>query len=604
MHRARRSRLGLLLVLGYLLTGGGRPSLAAAACGDLNCDGQLTIADAVRLQRAIFVPNPADCCGLGSASCGDVNPTIPGLGVDDVVVLQAFLNNKPTLFPLCAGEGPTPCSANAGSGPGGESWTTRATRSGTIMANEHWIAGCRVDIDGLVFVASGVTITIDPGALVVGKNPPTSGNGGLTGVSALVFLRGSKINAVGTPGSPILMTSSSHVDSNNGGIGDWGGLTINGAAPVNCPGGCVDHIGDPSDPMGHPFGGTQAGDSSGQVEYLRVEFAGRELTPDNALNVITLNGVGSGTIWDHTQANVGFADCHAWFGGTVSAKFLVSSACGNALMDTQLGATGKFQHYLGVFYNPISGLANGANEGFEWDNNASGFNLHPRNAPRICNATMIGTAFQTNVIGVTKEHGTNLEKGTAGIISDAIIEGFRNAGLGVADNATAVEACTEGLSPVCVGSKCSVGAREGQACQTDADCPPGLVVEHTLLFDNGNDSGGPLQVTGNWTSPCTPAGWYADLTAVDPANPGTNGTNPLTPIVYGTGVPTAQTDLNQFIPQGGSPGVATEPKVNSLSMDCKTLDPFFDTTNYVGAFRPGDIAGNWLTAPWISFRLH
>src|SRR5262249_58095097 len=98
----------------------------------------------------------------------------------DSVVLQASLNNKPTLFSLCTGEGTTPCTANAGNGPGGESWTTRATKTGTIGANEHWIAGCRVDIDGLVFVASGVTITIDPGALVVGKNPPTTRNGGPT----------------------------------------------------------------------------------------------------------------------------------------------------------------------------------------------------------------------------------------------------------------------------------------------------------------------------------------------------------------------------------------------------------------------------------------
>ncbi len=67
--------------------------------------------------------------------------------------------------------------------------------------------------------------------------------------------------------------------------------------------------------------------------------------------------------------------------------------------------------------------------------------------------------------------------------------------------------------------------------------------------------------------------------------------------------PTAQTDLNQFIPAGAG-GVATEPLVNSLAMDCKTIDPFFDTTTYAGAFRPGDTAGNWLTAPWISFRVN
>jgi len=545
----------------------------AAVCGDLNGDGNRTIADAVRLQRAIFTPNAADCGGAGSASCGDVNPSSPGLGVDDAVVLEASLNNKPTLFSLCTGVGATPCTANAGTGLGGESWTTRTTRSGTIGANEHWIAGCRVDIDGLVFVSAGVTITIDPGALVVGKNPPTPGTGGPKNVSALIFLRGSKINALGTPGSPIVMSSQNHVDNNSGGIGDWGGLTVNGAAPVNCPSGeCL-----AEGLVGVPFGGTNPGDSSGQVEYLRVEFSGKELTPDNELNIITLNGVGSGTIWDHTQANVGFDDCHEWFGGTVNGKFLVSSGCGDDLHDTQLGTTGKFQFYLGVYYNPI--MQNAGNHGFEWDDNENGFDLLPRNAPKVCNVTMVGTQLQTNTIGENQERGSNLRRGTSGIIANAIIEHFRNSGLLVTDNATAVQACPGG--------------------------PNGLVVRNSLLFDNGNDSGGPVQISGNWTSPCTPAAWYATLPNVDPTNPATNGTDPQTPIVYGRGLPTSQTDLNQFIPAGAG-GVATEPKVNSLATDCKSIDGFFETTSplYVGAFRPGDTAGNWLTSPWISFHLN
>src|SRR5262249_34133004 len=107
---------------------------SAAICGDLNGDGNRTIADAVRLQKAIFTPSAADCGGAGSASCGDVNPASPGLGVDDSVVLQASLNNKPTLFALCTGTGVKPCTANAGNGPGGESWTKRTTIAGNVTA--------------------------------------------------------------------------------------------------------------------------------------------------------------------------------------------------------------------------------------------------------------------------------------------------------------------------------------------------------------------------------------------------------------------------------------------------------------------------------------
>jgi hypothetical protein len=560
-----------------------RPA-GAAICGDLNGDGLITIADAVRLQKAVIVQSPADCGGMGSAQCGNVNvPDGVVCGIPDVVTLINFLGHKSTNYPLCQGVGPDPCSANpsVGSGPGGEAWTSRITRTGNLTTSEVWKAGCRIDIDGLTFVQPGVVITIQPGALIVGKNPPTQ-NGGPTAVSALVFLRDSKIVANGTALNPILMTSSSHVDANNGQVvptGDWGGLTINGRAPVNCSGGeCL-----AEGLQGVPFGGTNPNDNSGAVEYVRVEFSGRELSPDNELNVITLNGVGRGTVYDHVQANNGFDDCHEWFGGNVDGKFLVSSGCGDDLFDTQLGTTSRVQHYLGIYYEPY--MQNAGNHGFEWDDNENGFDLLPRNAPLTCNITLIGSNYQPSVgLGQT-ERATNLRRGTAGVIANTIWEHFRSAGILVTDNATAAQAC-DNATTLHAG---------------------GLLVEHSLLFDNGFDAtGGPHlgQVTGNWTTPCTAAQWYAMLPSIDPTDPTQVGHDPHIPVIYGTAAGTAQTDLNQFIPAGSSPGVATEPLVNSLAMNCKNIDPFFDTTDYVGAFRPGDPASNWLTTPWISFRLH
>src|SRR4029077_17233601 len=105
--------------------------------------------------------------------------------------------------------------------------------------------------------------------------------------------------------------------------------------------------------------------------------------------------------------------------------------------------------------------------------------------------------------------------------------------------------------------------------------------------------------------PCTPNQWYALLPSVDPTSPTSNGSDPHVPVVYGQGLPTSHTDLHQSLPAGPSPGVATEPKVNSLAMDCKSIDPtFFETGNYIGAFKPGDPGSNWLSTPWVSFRLH
>src|SRR5262249_23752342 len=144
--------------------------------------------------------------------------------------------------------------------------------------------------------------------------------------------------------------SGNHLDTAAGGNpGDWGGLTINGNAPVNCPGGqCL-----AEGLVGVPFGGPDPNDSSGIVSYVRIEFAGKLVDPGgNTLRNITLNGVGRGTIYDHVQANVGFDDCQAWYGGTADGKYLVSSGCGDDLFDTQFGTTGRFQYLLGVYYEP------------------------------------------------------------------------------------------------------------------------------------------------------------------------------------------------------------------------------------------------------------
>jgi hypothetical protein len=580
---------GLLGVAGALVLAGPVRNAGAAACGDLNGDNKLTIADAVRLQKAVFVPSAADCGGLGSAQCGDVSVPDPGIGPADVVALQNFLAGRPNLYPLCGGVGPSICLANAGSGPGGESWTKRASVTGTIGSSQRWEAGCRIDVDGLTFVSPGVTITIEPGALVVGKNPPSQ-NGGPTNVSALIFLRGAKINASGTPANPILMTSSNHVDANNGKVkprGDWGGLVLNGSAPVNCPGGeCL-----AEGLVGVPFGGTNGNDSSGVLEYVRVEFSGAELSPDNELNVITMNGIGSGTIIDHVQANNGFDDCMEWFGGNVNAKFLVAAGCGDDMFDTQLGTQLNAQYALGVFYQP--NLQNAGNNGFEWDNNENGFSLLPNNDVRFCNTTLVGTALQPSVGLGTTEFAMLLRRGTAGNIANTIAEHFRITGISLRDPETASHACANGT--------------------TLNNTAPILRVQHSLLFDNGFVGDGATPGTGEiagsglGAANCNQTQFYSLMVGqgLDPSNPNSapGEHNPLIPVIYGTGVAGAQTDLNQFIPAGGSPGVATETRVNSLAMDCKTINPFFDTTGYLGAFRPGDPASNWLSTPWINFRL-
>jgi hypothetical protein len=93
------------------------------------------------------------------------------------------------------------------------------------------------------------------------------------------------------------------------------------------------------------------------------------------------------------------------------------------------------------------------------------------------------------------------------------------------------------------------------------------------------------------TSAVVPSGINA---TGSPADPG-EGPDPGIHVKYGLALPDAQTDLSQFIPDD------SQPLVTSLATDCHTIDPYFDTTTYVGAFDPTQAA--WLMSPWISFEL-
>src|SRR5262249_35658986 len=124
-----------------------------------------------------------------------------------------------------------------------------------------------------------------------------------------------RINAIGTPAAPIVFTSDQPEGGRN--VGDWGGIVLNGRAPTNClaDGSCL-----AEGLTGVVFGGPEANDTNGALSYVRIEFDGRQVAPDNALDVLSLNGVGRSTVVNHVQTNVGFDDCIEWFGGTVNAK--------------------------------------------------------------------------------------------------------------------------------------------------------------------------------------------------------------------------------------------------------------------------------------------
>ena len=103
---------------------------------------------------------------------------------------------------------------------------TSCTVAGSIMDNVTFEAGNTYLLHGQVVVEEPAVLTIEAGTLIHGSSDP---------IGALIISQGAQIRANGTADAPIVMSSSKPVDERA--PADWGGLVINGRAPINNPGG-------------------------------------------------------------------------------------------------------------------------------------------------------------------------------------------------------------------------------------------------------------------------------------------------------------------------------------------------------------------------------
>ncbi|HRP81964.1 MAG: hypothetical protein M9900_13730 [Flavobacteriales bacterium] len=244
------------------------------------------------------------------------------------------------------------------------------TANFTFTSNKQWL------LQGFVYVESGATLTIQPGTVIKGdKNSK----------GTLIIKRGAKINAAGTSSQPIVFTSNQPAGSRD--YGDWGGVIICGRANNNQPGGEALIEGGPDAYYGGGSSPNDA-DNSGIMQYVRIEFPGIALQPNQEINGLTLGAVGSGTTIDHIQVSYSGDDSFEWFGGTVNAKYIVALRGWDDDFDTDNGFRGKVQFALGM-RDPAIADQSGSN-GFESDNDASGSTTAPYTMPIFSNITFFG----------------------------------------------------------------------------------------------------------------------------------------------------------------------------------------------------------------------
>jgi hypothetical protein len=288
--------------------------------------------------------------------------------------------------------------------------------SGHITGDVTWTNDRYWVLRGAVFVQEGATLNIQAGTTVVGE----AGS-----VGTLIVVRGGRLNAIGTAEQPIVFTSDQAPGQRA--RGDWGGIILNGRAPVNLDGGEGEGEADTG-----IYGGTDPDDNSGSLSYVRVEFAGTEFSPDNELNGIAFQAVGRGGTYDHIQVHMNKDDGLEWFGGTADVKYALVTNAGDDSFDWTFGWQGRAQ------FIAVSQRGDDADAGIEADNNEFNNELLPRAAPTIYNATFCGDP-DTNE-GAESVRGWLLRRGTAGELRNFIIMGFKNVGLEVNGSSSLREA--------------------------------------------------------------------------------------------------------------------------------------------------------------------
>lgn len=427
---------------------------------------------------------------------------------------------------------------------------TSVSVSGDITANTTWTSDKIYLLKGNVFVTNGATLTIQPGTIIKGDKA-TKG--------ALIITRGSKIDATGMVDKPIVFTSNQPAGARA--QGDWGGVILLGSAPNNLGSAiAIEGISDATDKGKH--GGTNAADNSGTMKYVRIEFAGIPLSPDNEINGLTFGSVGSGTTIDYVEVYRSGDDAFEWFGGSVNAKHLLAIDTWDDDFDTDNGFSGKIQFGLAQRLAATADVS-GSN-GFESDNNSTGTNATPITSATFSNMTILGPRESATPpsINANFQHAAQIRRNSSISILNSVIAGY-----------------TEGVfydDALPAGGTANASANLASG---------GSVFANNLILGSNSKSN---QIKAS------------NATALAAVTAKLTPLNSFLPDVYAAAVYTDAYKFSADLAASARAGIPNFTQVSTsaaltgaLFTDAKVADTFFDRVAYKGAFGTTDWTSGW-----------
>ena len=300
------------------------------------------------------------------------------------------------------------CPANTTAGPAGEQFKGKdvCVLSGRITSDTHLTSNFSYYLADQVIIgendvtanADKVRLTIDAGTTVFA---PEAGGG----LGFLVIDRGGQLHANGNREKPVVFTYELEDDANETTTGKWGGLVLNGSAPLNVAGGTAEGEGNSG-----TYGGENSEDSSGVMTFVQVKYAGQAFTEEDELNGIAFQGTGSGTLVDYVQVHNNSDDGVEFFGGTTNAKHILLTGNEDDALDWTQGWNGKMQ-FVAIRQTAASEHC------IEADSNSDDNDATPRANAVISNMTCAGPAD-------SNENGFRLREGTSAQLSNTVIGNF------------------------------------------------------------------------------------------------------------------------------------------------------------------------------------
>lgn len=253
-----------------------------------------------------------------------------------------------------------------------------------ISANRVLDADSAYLISGVVRVTGGATLTAPAGTVFLGDHNVNS-------KGFLVIEPGSKLDATGTCGDPVVFTS--FAAPNSRAPGDWGGLFILGKAKNNLTSEIMAvTIGGSSFTAGNTGTGTNDTDDSGILHYVQIHYAGYQPGSDTDPSALLLASVGDGTDIQNIQLTNTLNDGIRMRGGKAKIDYLFNLDVQNRDFVITHGNRSEMQFVAAVRKTSVSTAGNGYGLDISSDGSTDILTA-PYTNPTISNLTLLGPDY-------------------------------------------------------------------------------------------------------------------------------------------------------------------------------------------------------------------